>query len=75
MSHLFDSLKSAADMVVKQDGYRRCEINLSRWAETYRTSPDDVEQALQIAENGERKLPEEEAASSLPPPPPEEIQE
>lgn len=61
---LFNSLQAAASLVVRQDGYRRTDINLGRWAITYRTSPEDVEQALKIAENGGRKLPEEVAATA-----------
>jgi hypothetical protein len=68
MNHLFASLQSAARLAVIQDGYSLDAINLDRWATTYRVSSDDVLQALRIAENGARKLPEETAAS-LPPAP------
>lgn len=73
--HLFDSLQSAANIVVKQVGYRVDEIQVERWAITYRCSADDVRQALKIAENGSRKLPEEIAATTPPPIQPEEIDE
>jgi hypothetical protein len=66
VNHLFNSLQSAARLAVLQDGFRLDDINLDRWATTYRVSSDDVLQALRIAENGTRKLPEETAAS-LPP--------
>lgn len=61
MSHLFDSLQSAAALVVIQPGFAIGEINLARWAQTYRCSPDEVREALNIAQNGSRKLPEEVA--------------
>jgi hypothetical protein len=65
--HLFDSLQSAASLVVIQRGYKRQFVNLERWATTYRCTPEAVEEALKIAENGTRKLPEEVAvASSIP---------
>lgn len=76
MTPLFASLQSAAALVVLQAGYKRNEINLERWAATYRSSPEDVEQALKIAENGTRKLPEEEAAAAPPSTPQsEEVEE
>lgn len=74
-SHLFDSLQSAAKLAVRQEGYRFCEINLERWALTYRSSPGEVEQAFKIAENGGRKLPEEQAAATTEPPPSEPVEE
>ena len=75
MSHLFASLQAAAALVVKQDGYTSGSISLTRWATTYRCSPEDVEEALKIAENGSRKLPEETAASLPPAPQSEEVEE
>ena len=64
MSHLFTSLEAAARLVVKQDGYRPGIINRERWATTYRVTADQVDEALKIAENGSRKLPEEISASA-----------
>jgi hypothetical protein len=64
MSHLFASLEAAARLVVKQDGYRPGSINRERWATTYRVSPETIDEALKIAENGSRKLPEEISASA-----------
>jgi hypothetical protein len=64
MTPLISSLQSAAMLVVRQPGYVSGSINLERWAETYRCSPSDVEDALKLAENGGRKLPEETAVSS-----------
>jgi hypothetical protein len=49
---------------VKQDGYRPGIINRERWARTYRATVDQVDEALKIAENGSRKLPEEISASA-----------
>lgn len=66
MNHLFASLQSAALLAVKQDGYKLIDINLERWAITYRVTRDEVEEALKIAENGGRKLPEEAAVLSPP---------
>jgi len=75
VNHLFASLNSAARLAVLQHGYRRSDINLDRWAVTYRTSADDVEQALKLAENGKRKLPEEIAVSTKAPPQVTEVEE
>jgi hypothetical protein len=66
MTSLFASLQAAAACAVKQDGYNRKEIVLDRWATTYRCSPEQVDEALKIAENGTRKLPEELAATCPP---------
>lgn len=75
MNHLFASLQAAASCAVKQDGYSRKDIVLARWALTYRCSADDVDEALKIAENGSRKLPEEVAAFAPPATPHEEVEE
>ena len=75
MSPLFASLQAAASLVVRQDGYKSGDINLARWATTYRCALEDVEEALKIAENGSRKLPEETAASLPPAPQSEEVEE
>jgi hypothetical protein len=56
------SLKAAAALAIAHDNLPRT-INLARWAETYRCSEDDVREALKIAENGSRKLPEEISAA------------
>ena len=63
---LFDSLQAAALCAVRQEGFDLSEIVLERWATTYRCSVDQVEQALKIAQNGSRKLPEEVSASAPP---------
>ena len=65
MSHLFDSLKAAAEAAIAHDNIPGNIVH-AEWAKTYRCSAHDVEQALKIAENGSRKLPEE-IASSCPP--------
>jgi hypothetical protein len=64
MTPLFDSLESAAKALVRDPEYNRREMHLHHWATTYRCSIDDVNQALDIAENGRRKLPEEVAAAA-----------
>ena len=66
MTHLLQSLESAARLVVIQDGFDLNHLNLTRWATTYRCSVDDVLEAIHLAQNGKRKLPEETAASSPP---------
>ena len=75
MSNLFPSLQAAANLVVKQDGYDRGDIKPERWATTYRCSVDEVDEALDIAENGSRKLPEEIAATAPPVEQSEEVDE
>jgi hypothetical protein len=75
MTSLFPSLQAACLLVVRQDGFRLSDINLERWAVTYRSSPEQVEQELKIAMNGKRKLPEEVAAASIAPAPLEEVDE
>jgi hypothetical protein len=55
MTPLFDSLESAAKALVRDPEYNRREMHLHHWATTYRCSIDDVNQALDIAENGRRK--------------------
>lgn len=74
MNHLFNSLQAAAKCAVIQDGFDLESIVLDRWAITYRCSPEEVREALKIAQNGARKLPEEISASS-PPLPHEEPEE
>jgi hypothetical protein len=69
------TLQCAALLVVRQDGYRLTDLNLERWAQTYRCSPDEVLEALKIAENGSRKLPEEIAVASSKAIPSEEVEE
>ena len=66
MTHLFDSLQAAARLAVIQPGYARSEIKPERWATTYRSSCEQVNEALDIAENGSRRLPEEVAAAAPP---------
>jgi len=75
MNSLFASLQAAARLAVRQHGYKRSDINLERWGQTYRASPDEVSEALKIAENGSRKLPEEQAVSSTKPVPVAEVEE
>jgi hypothetical protein len=75
MNALFPSLQSAAELVVRQEGYSRSELVLAHWATTYRTSVDDVVDALNIAENGSRRLPEEIASPAKPIPQNEEGEE
>jgi len=65
---LFDSLQAAANCAVKQFGFDIKQMNFERWAITYRCSPEQVETALKIAQNGSRKLPEEISASAPPVP-------
>ena len=60
---LFDSLTSAAKLAIAHDNIPG-EIVHSEWAKTYRCSVEDVREALTIAQNGSRKLPEEAAAFS-----------
>jgi hypothetical protein len=72
---LFDSLQSAANALVRDPEYPRMVIRPEHWAITYRCSVDDVKQALNLAENGSRKLPEELAANSRPAIEQEEIEE
>ena len=62
MNHLAISLSSAARLVVRQDGYKPGSINLAAWSRTYRCAESEVEEALKLAENGRRKLPEEIAS-------------
>jgi hypothetical protein len=64
-AHLLDSLQAAARLAIAHDNTPG-SINLTRWATTYRCSTGDVEEALKIAANGSRKLPEEIAVSSPP---------
>ena len=61
MNALSPSLLSAAKLAIAHDNIPG-PINHARWAETYRCSVDDVSEALKLAENGSRKLPEEVAA-------------
>lgn len=61
MTHLTNSLQSAANLVVKAGCPSMVDVSL--WATTYRCAESDVRDALKIAENGSRKLPEEQAAS------------
>ena len=72
MTPLFDSLNSAARMIVRDQDYRPGCINLERWSVTYRTDVETVREALKLAENGGRKLPEEIAVTSPQPKPVEE---
>jgi hypothetical protein len=64
-AHLLDSLQAAARLAIAHDNTAG-SINLERWSVTYRCSVNEVEQALRIAENGTRKLPEEVAVSAPP---------
>lgn len=66
MNHLSISLHAAARLAVSQDGYRSGSIDPTKWALTYRCSADEVTEALKLAENGKRRLPEEIAASTKP---------
>ena len=75
MNTLFPSLQSAAELVVRQEGYTRSDLVIAKWAETFRCSTDDIETALNIAENGSRRLPEETAVTAKPIPQNEEGEE
>lgn len=60
--HLLDSLQAAARLAIEHDNIPGA-INKAAWASTFRCSVDDVAEALKIAANGSRKLPEEVAAT------------
>lgn len=66
MNHLAISLSAAARLVVRQDGYKPGSINIAAWSRTYRCSESEVEEALKLAENGRRKLPDELAVTAPP---------
>jgi hypothetical protein len=75
VNRLSASLQSAALLAVKQPGFKLTDINLAHWATTYRSTIDEVEEAIKIALNGGRKLPEEVAATASKPIPTEEVDE
>jgi hypothetical protein len=75
MSALFDSLQSAARLMVSQDGFDIKTISFDHLARTYGTTPDKAREIIVIAQNGTRKLPEEIAATAPPSTPHEEIDE
>ena len=72
---VFETLPAAARCAVAQPDYKRSDIVLARWAVTYRCAPEDVSQALDIAENGSRRLPEEIAVHAPPATTQEEVEE
>ena len=72
---VFETLPAACLCAVQQHGFDLTAINLARWAETYRCTPEQVAEAFKIALNGSRKLPEEVAANSPPVPESKEDEE
>jgi hypothetical protein len=72
---LFDSLHSAALLMVRQEGFDIDQISFTHLANTYRTTPERAREIVQIAMNGSRKLPEEVAAAGTAIPKSEEIEE
>jgi hypothetical protein len=63
-AHLHASLHAAARLAIAHENSPGGIIH-AEWAKTYSCSVDDVREALNIAANGTRKLPEE-IASAVP---------